>query len=152
MRLGYMDDTGEQYGDVRTGEGGVNTWAPAGTRGTGTRLVHGEVNTTNATPSTCVSFSMTAGYTYTAVADVAGEEDGGGLDRGGYVVAATAYRAAVPSGLIGASTALHTAEDDGTWDADIVEAGGVISVQVTGVIATTIDWGCRLRVTGISNP
>ena len=47
--------------------------------------------------------------------------------------------------IVGAVTSSAVIEDDAAWDATIVVSGTDILVQVTGVAATNISWGCGLK-------
>jgi hypothetical protein len=130
----------------------TNTFLYADRANTSLRLLgfcdgskQGNVQTTDATVTTLLSFTPTADRTVVVKALIAGRRSDDAA-AGGYEVTAT-FR--VTSGAavtqVGATTAVATHEDDGTWAATLDTDGSLIRIRVTGVAGTTIRWTGAMR-------
>lgn len=110
-----------------------------------------ETQTTNDTQTAIGTFALLDENTYDLVARVIGVESDGS-NRASYQIAATVYRTGAGSATIqGTVTALHAAESDASWDVTFTVSGNNVSVSVTGVAATTIEWGGYLQYFNMSN-
>jgi len=110
-----------------------------------------EVETANAVQTTLDNITLLDENTYHAEALVVGVKSDG-TDRASYHIAGTFYRtAAGVATLQGVVTVLHSAESNAAWDATFTVNGNDLRVSVTGVAATTIEWGCTLKYINMSN-
>jgi hypothetical protein len=110
-----------------------------------------EVQTTDATQTTVDSVTLLDENTYHVEAWVVGVKSDGS-DRASYHITATVYRTGAGNATLqGAVTAVHSQESNAAWDATFTVSGNDIRVSVTGVAATTIEWGCTLKYINMSN-
>jgi hypothetical protein len=110
-----------------------------------------EVQTTDATQTTVDSVTLLDENTYHVEAWVVGVQSDGS-NRASYHIAATVYRTGAGNATLqGAVTAVHSQESNGAWDATFTVNGNDIRVSVTGVAATTIEWGATVKYINMSN-
>jgi len=110
-----------------------------------------EVQTTDATQTTVDSLTLLDENTYHVEAEVVGVKSDGS-QRASYHLACTAYRTGAGNATLqGAITSLHTQESDANWDATFTVNGNDLRVSVTGVAATTVEWGCTMLYLNMSN-
>jgi hypothetical protein len=110
-----------------------------------------EVQTSGSAQTTLDYITLLDENTYHMKAYVIGVESSGS-QRGSYDLAATAYRTGGGGATLqGTPTVLHAAESDANWDATLTVNGNDARVSVTGVNATTIEWGGILSYMNMSN-
>lgn len=110
-----------------------------------------EVQTTDATQTAVDSISLSANNTYHVEAYVIGVKSDAS-QRASYHIACTAYLSGPGlATLQGTVTSLHSQESDANWDATFGVSGTSLGVYVTGVAATTIEWGCTMNYINMSN-
>ena len=140
---------------VSTGLGNVNL-TPAGELlvvdpGTNSALSMGdvtEIQTTDATVTTCTSLTLASGQIVHLRAMVVGIVNSTGADQASYEIVGTHHNVGGGGAtLVGAVTSVHLAESAGAsaWAATFTTAGAVARVSVTGADATTINWACSLE-------
>jgi hypothetical protein len=120
------------------------------------------VETTNNTVTTLHNMTLTASTTYRIEAHVTARRTAGAAgaaeDSAGYIIIATYKSVGGTATLVGAVSALYTAEDQAGWNATLAAAvaGGCsantdICVRVTGATNNTITWHLdRLVVSKVS--
>lgn len=112
-------------------------------------LRHGDCQTTDATATTLMSLTLSASKTYLVEARIVARRTGGSAgaaeDGAGYFVAGTFKTSGGVATLIGALTAIHTAEDQAAWVATLDTSGTAVRVRVTGAANNNITWHCALR-------
>jgi hypothetical protein len=103
------------------------------------------VQTTNATPTTLQSFAVSANECWMVHTEVVGRITAGG-DRAIYILSGCFYRDG--AGLVqqGTTASHNTTESNAAWNCDLVVSGNNILVQVTGAVATTINWKSCTRL------
>jgi len=110
-----------------------------------------EVQTTDATVTTLDSLTLLDENTYQVEAWVVGVRSDGAA-RASYHLAATVFRTAAGGATLqGSVTSLHTQESDVNWEATFTVSGNDIRASVTGVAATTIQWGSTITYINMSN-
>ena len=110
-----------------------------------------EAQTTDATVTVLDNFTLLDENTYHVEALVSGVQSDG-ANRATYHLLATVYRTGAGAAAIqGTVTTLHTAESDANWDANFTVSSNDVRVSVTGVAATTIEWGSTLTYINMSN-
>lgn len=110
-----------------------------------------EVQTTDAVQTTVDSITLLDENTYHVEAEVVGVKSDG-TDRATYHLACTVYRTGAGGATLqGAVTSFHTQESDANWDATFTVNGNDLRVSVTGVAATTVEWGCTMLYMNMSN-
>jgi len=110
-----------------------------------------EVQTSGSVQTTLTNLTLLDENAYHLKAYVIGVESSGS-QRASYEVAATAYRTGAGGATLqGTPTVLHSAESDANWDATFTVDTNDARVSVTGVTATTIEWGCTLQYLNMSN-
>ena len=113
--------------------------------------VPSEITTTTAVQTTLLTLTLLDENTYHVEASVIGVKSDGS-QRASYKMNVTAYRTGAGVAVIqGTITSLHSQESDATWDATFTVSGNNLLVSVTGVAATTIQWGGYLTYTNMSN-
>jgi len=117
------------------------------------RIFHesAEVQTTDATVTTLTSLTLEDENVYhVKVKATAVQSDG--ANRASYEKIITVFRTAAGSATIqGAITIIHEIESNASWDLTLDVSGNDLRVRVTGIAATTIEWGCQLEFENISN-
>jgi hypothetical protein len=112
--------------------------------------VSGIVDTTDATPTTLLSF--TPALNWSEVVDilvVGGRKSGAGTngDTGGYHRHATVRNIDGTISVVGVSSVGTDAENVAGWDVTVTSSGGAANVVVTGAVGTTVAWaGTATRV------
>jgi hypothetical protein len=100
--------------------------------------------TTDATVTTIHTIAIPASTTVALIAHVNARRTGGAAgtaeDGAFYIRAATFKNVAGTATQIGATTAIHTNEDQAGWDVTFAVAGGNALVQVTGAVDNNITW------------
>lgn len=110
-----------------------------------------EIQTTDATVTVLGTLTLLDENTYQIEALVVGVQSDG-TNRASYHLAVTVYRTGAGLATIqGSVTSLHTQESDVTWDATFTISSNDVRVSVTGVAATTIEWGSTLTYINMSN-
>lgn len=110
-----------------------------------------EVQTSGSAQTTLDNLTLLDENTYHLKTYVIGVESSGS-QRASYEVAATAYRTGGGGATLqGTPTVIHSAESDANWDATFTVDTNDVRVSVTGVAATTIEWGCALQYLNMSN-
>lgn len=110
-----------------------------------------EVQTTDATVTVLDTLTLLDENTYHVEVLVVGVKSDG-TDRASYHLAATVYRTGAGSATLqGGVTSLHTQESNASWDANFTVSGNDVRVSVTGVAATTVEWGTTLKFINMSN-
>lgn len=104
----------------------------------------GGVKTTDATPTTVLTWTPTSDTTESVLLQVAGKRVG--IASGaGYGVGFTVRRQDGTTALIGSATALWTHEDDPAWAVTVTVVSPAVVIQVTGAAATSIEWDAVAR-------
>lgn len=108
-------------------------------------IYQNRVATTNATVTTLHTVAIPANTTVQLTAYVVARRTGGASgtaeDGAGYVIYATLKNVAGVATIIGAVSAIYTAEDQAAWDATIdVDGGGNARVRVTGAAGNNVTW------------
>lgn len=110
-----------------------------------------EVQTTDATQTTLDSITLLDENTYHAKGVVTGVKSDGS-DRASYELDVTVYRTGAGGATIqGTVTSLHSQESNAAWDATFTVNGNDLRLSVTGVAATTIEWGGFIQYMNMSN-
>ena len=111
------------------------------------------VATTDATVTTLHSFTLTASTTYRIEARVVARRTGGtsgtAEDGAGYIIVGTYKTVAGAATLVGAVSALYTAEDQAAWDATLDTSGTAVRVRVTGAANNNVTWHSTLIVSQV---
>lgn len=109
-----------------------------------------EIQTTDATVTILNTFTLEDENVYhVKVKATAVESDGS--NRASYERIVTVYRTGAGSATIqGAISTVHEVESDAAWDLTFNVNGNNLRVIITGVAATTIEWGCQLEIENIS--
>jgi len=102
--------------------------------------------TVNNTPIVKLSADALANGKVAHVKLVALARDATTGDSASYEVTATFEATSGTTAIVGAQTAVHTAEQDAAWAADLVVSGNLISAKVTGDAANTTDWTLDMEV------
>lgn len=146
--------------EVENGAIGIKNDAPVGLMTIGDGTKHdgyvirntAEVQTTDATADVVLdNVTLLDENTYHVEAFVVGVESDGS-NRASYHIAATVYRTGAGGATLqGTVTSMHTQESDATWVATLKVNANDIRVVVTGVAATTIEWGTTLKYMNMSN-
>lgn len=136
--LVYLDRTS---GRVRVTEprNGDRTLEPTATADA---ALAGTVSTTDATVSTAATYDVPDLSTAILRVTVAAHRDTH-AQAAGYVLAATFRRSGGTVTQVGATSVLHSAEDDAAWDAALDVSTTTVRVRVTGAAATNIAWQVR---------
>ena len=122
-----------------------------GTKADGFSVQTAEVQTTDAAETACKTLALLDENTYHFEVIVIGVESDGS-NRASYQYTGTAYRTGAGGATLqGAVVYQHERESDANWDAQLDMAGNNAVVNVTGVAATTIEWGCTVRSNNMSN-
>jgi len=110
-----------------------------------------EVQTTDATVTTLNSLALEDENAYhVKVKATAVQSDGS--NRASYEKIVTVYRTGAGSATIqGSISIVHESESNVSWDLTLDVSGNNVRVRVTGIAATTIEWGCQLEIENISN-
>jgi len=107
-------------------------------------IYQNRVTTTNATQTTLHTIPIVASNTYKIRAEVTARRTGGSAgtadDAAAYEFVGTYKTAAGVVTLIGAVTALYTAESQAGWDATFTISGTNVLVRVTGATNNNIVW------------
>ena len=125
------------------------------THGTGTTsdgFVHldvAEVQTTDATETTCGSITLLDQNAYHLEAVIVAN-DSGGANRASYELRSTVYRAGGAAVQTGGTRTLDFAESNPAWDAAIDVNTNDARVRVTGAAGATIEWACHLAYVNVS--
>lgn len=110
-----------------------------------------EVQTTDATQTTIDTITLLDENTYHVEAEVIGVQSTG-ANRASYKIAGTVYRTAAGSATLqGSVTVLHSAESVAGLDATLTVSGNDVRVSITGIAASTYEWGCILKHSNMSN-
>ena len=110
-----------------------------------------EIQTTDAVQTTLDSITLEDENTYHAKGVVVGVKSDG-TDRASYEVDVTVYRTGGGGATIqGAVTVIHSQESNAAWDATFTVNGNDLRLSVTGVAATTIEWGGFIQYMNMSN-
>jgi len=109
-------------------------------------LQRGTVQTTNATPTTIITYSGLSANDRSVqiVVRMTGLKNNY-TEAAGYYLAGTFRRTGGTITQVGSTSMLSQNEDTASWDATFTVSGTDILVQVTGVAATTIDWKAVLE-------
>lgn len=111
------------------------------------------VNTTNATVTTLATIATASNMSYVIEATIAARRTGGAAgaagDSAGYVLAATFKNVAGTVTQIGATSVLHSAEDQAGWDCAFDVSGTNVRVRVTGAIDNSVSWRSVVRVNSV---
>lgn len=106
--------------------------------------------TTDATVTTLHTFTVPASTTYyihaTVVARRTGGTGGTAEDGAGYEIIGTYKNVSGTATLIGAVSALYTAEDQAGWNATFDTTGATVRVRITGAADNNISWHMTARV------
>lgn len=109
----------------------------------------GRTVTTDATPTTLLSISLLPSRTTLLRAQVIARRTGGAAgtaeDGAAYIFVGTYKVVAGTATLIGAVTALHTAEDQAGWAATFTLSGGSVLLSVTGAVDNNIAWNAKVH-------
>lgn len=109
------------------------------------------LQTTNATITGIYTLSLEDENTYQIEADIVGVKSDGSA-RASYKLIGTFYRTGAGNATQqGATTVVHSIESDANWAATLTVSGTLAAVAVTGVAATTIEWGCTVKYINTSN-
>jgi len=104
------------------------------------------VKTTDDTLTTILSIPLIAGQVYHGVATFVGVTSGG-LEQASYVRRFTVYRDDAASAVIlGAVEDSYTNEATASWDVGIAVSTTNLQAEVTGVLATIINWHCKIEL------
>jgi len=124
----------------------------AGTKHDGyTILPSAEVQTTDATVTVVDNITLSDENTYHVEALIVGVKTDGS-QRASYHIAGTFYRTSAGNATQqGSTTLLHSEESDANWATTFTVDTNDVRVSVTGVAATTIEWGCTLKYINMSN-
>lgn len=110
----------------------------------GWNVYQNRIATTDATVTTIHTIAIPASTTVALVAYVDARRTGGAAgtaeDGAFYIRAATFKNVAGTATQIGATTAIHTNEDQAGWDVTFAVSGGNALVQVTGAVDNNITW------------
>lgn len=113
----------------------------------------GRTVTTDATPATLLTISLLPSRTTLLRAQVIARRTGGSggtaEDGAGYVFTGTYKMVAGAATLIGAVTAVHTAEDQAGWAATFTVSGGNVLVTVTGAANNTVTWNGKVYIDSV---
>ena len=110
-----------------------------------------EVQTTDATLTTVETITLLDENTYQIEALVIGVQSDG-ANRASYKLIGTFYRTGAGNATQqGTTTRVHEMESAAAWDVNLVVSGNTVLVRVTGVAATTIEWGCTSKYINMSN-
>jgi len=136
-------------GGVTTFTGGVDIGA--GTKHDGYVIADAaEVQTTDATPTTCATLALLDENTYMVEALVVAVQSDG-TDRASYKIACTAYRTAAGSATLqGGVGILYANESNAALDATFTVSGNNLLVTVTGIGAETWEWGATTILINMS--
>jgi len=129
--------------DLRV-DGAVSTLASGGV------ITADDVQTTNATQTTLTSVTLANNTVYRFTAQIIAR-DTSGTDRAYYIVNTLVYRQG-GGATLGTVNMQLIDETAGAlaWDATFTVSGNDLRLSVTGLAATTIDWGCTLTYQSVS--
>jgi hypothetical protein len=114
-------------------------------------LTKWQTTTTNATPTALASVLLEEGNVYWFEAKVIGVKNDE-TQRAFYIRATRAHRLSGGFAILGTIQTPTTDESDAAWDCTftVTGASGIVSLSVTGVAATTINWKCFLTYQAVS--
>lgn len=110
-------------------------------------LQRGTVQTTNATPTTIITYSgLSANDTAVQIVITVTGLKNNFTEAAGYFLSGTFRRTGGTITQVGSTLMISQNEDTASWDATLSVSGTDILVQVTGVAATTINWRAVLEI------
>lgn len=119
------------------------------------RLFQNRVATTDATVTTLGTFTISATTTYTIETTVTARRTGGASgtaeDSASYQIIATFKNVAGTATQVGATTVVHTAEDQAGWDCVYDVTAGTARVRVTGAASNNVTWHATTRTYQLSS-
>lgn len=111
------------------------------------------VNTTDATVTTLATIAIASNTSYVVQAAVTARRTGGVAgaagDSAGYVLAATFKNVAGTVTQVGATSVLHSAEDQAGWDCVFDVSGTNVRVRVTGAVDNNVSFSARYQVLSV---
>lgn len=113
---------------------------------TGFKRITATIQTTDATVTTCGSYTLPDECAAFVSAKVLGVQSGS-ANTGGFLLNAVVEAQSGTRALVSTADQTIIKRDVGTWDAVIDVSGNDVRVRVTGVAATTIDWQTTLEIT-----
>lgn len=116
------------------------------------QLVKATLSTTDATPSTLLSYTLASGFTYSVEAKIVAR-DITGANRAMFIPKALVYRegsGSVIEGGVPYQIDNVTSTGANAWVGTIDTSGNDIRVRVTGAASTTINWHVILELTKVS--
>lgn len=109
--------------------------------------VRGTVQTTDATVTTLVSYTMADNTTAIFEARVTADQNAGATSSGFIRQSVYKRTGAGIATIVGAAVLTLTAEDNAATDCIIdTDGANTVRVRITGIAATTMDWMGRLTV------
>lgn len=140
---------------LSTGLGNVNL-TPAGEflvidPGTNSAVYQGdvtEIQTTDATQTSCTTLTIATNQIVHLRAMVIGIVNSTGVDQASYEMVGTFHNVGGGGATqVGTTTSVHLAESAGAgaWAAAYTLAGAIVRASVTGASSTTINWACSLE-------
>ena len=149
-----------QAGDGLLSSGGVFGFDASDVAGTGLEDDGSENLRTIGEMDTVKASATTTDATVTTVGVFTPTDDRGGIVQASVVgynddesetasyILALGFRRATGGVItqVGSTTVIHSAEDDGAWDATLDVDSGTVRARVTGAAGTTIRWQTRMRI------
>ena len=118
---------------------------------TGTKIIPAQVQTTDATVTTCGYFTLPDECAAFVRAYVIGIQSGSTNAAAYHLQAGAKGQSGTRSLITGGPHKITESgtnmEDVGTWDCTIDVSGNDVRVRVTGLAATTIDWQTTMEIT-----
>jgi hypothetical protein len=109
-----------------------------------------QITTTNATATSIANIPLIDATINLIQVVVLGVKTDG-TDRATYNLSATYYRTAAGTPTqVGATYNSDQQESNAAWNAAFAVSGNTVQVKVTGVAATTINWGCTTQITTVN--
>lgn len=109
----------------------------------------GTVQTTNATVTTCGTYTPADGTTVQVTVAIAGRKSDG-TQAGGFALTGTFRRAGATTTQVGVPVNLSAQKDDILWNATLDTSGADILVRINGAAGDTVDW--RAQGTVVTTP
>jgi hypothetical protein len=107
----------------------------------------GTVNTTNATPTTALTYATTANLTYVFQLAIVGRRTGGSSgstdDSAGYLLSGLVKNIGGTASIIGSLSKTVLGEDQAAWDVTLICSSANVLIQVTGAANNNISWSVR---------